>query len=63
MFCLYNLFSNLANLFCQLCMARVGEPQEFYAKTAHWKQSEGLAFYPTLVGRLISVHGTVLEEC
>ena len=44
-------------------MAWAGKSQEFHAKIAYWKRSEGLALYAALAGWRISISGAILEEC
>lgn len=58
-----DIFSNFIGMLLQLCMAWVGESQEFHAKNADCEWSEGLALHATIAGRLIPVHGAIFEEC
>ena len=47
----------------QLCVALISESQEFHAKIAHRKCTEGLALCPAVAGRLVPVPGAIFEEC
>lgn len=60
-FCTWN--TNFVEMLLQLCMAWVGESQEFHAKNAHCKWSEGVGLCPALACRLVPIHGAIFEEC
>lgn len=59
----FSCITYLVKMLLQLCMALIGESQEFHAKIAHRKCTEGLALCSAVAGRLVPVPGALFEEC